>query len=351
MILITGKSIFKHFTEVKIPLYMLIGVTVIMASSFYVIQAKTTGVQPSGRPPIKEINGGDCFVQLIREDKEGLTKPLLLTERSEEDLNLIPLKQSISSFIDQEKLAGVITSASVYVRKLTNGNWIAINESETYSPGSLMKVATLITLLKQAEINPAILEKKILFKKHFSAIPTQTKTGASLIEGNTYSVKELMQYMILYSDNDATALLNGIVKFDVMLKLFKDLKMQEPGYTSQDYLINCADYSRFFRVLYNSSYLSNANSEYALKLLSQSAYNEGLVKYTDTTVIVAHKFGERNNNGEQQLHEYGIYYIDNDPYLIGVMTKGTDYKILPEVISGISKIVFDSVVEKRKTSG
>jgi beta-lactamase class A len=344
----SDKFSIRNLLRIKIPLYIFALTIAIIASSFYWIHAKSSEVLNQSSSSIEEIHGGNCVVQLIRENKDGLIRPLLLTNLDQEDPALIPLKQNILSFIEQEKLAGIIKSASVYVRMLNNGNWMSINEAEAFSPGSLMKVPTLITILKDAETNPAILEKKILFKKHFSSIPSQTKTGAALVEGTTYKVKELLEYMILYSDNDATALLNNTLNFDIMVKLFEDLKLQEPNYTQQDYLIGSSDYSRFLRVLFNASYLNAKNSEYALQLLSRSAYKEGLIKYTDSTVTVAHKFGERNNNGEQQLHEFGIYYINNNPYLIGVMTKGSDYKLLPEVISGVSKIVFDAVTDKQK---
>lgn len=350
MSLTKGKYSLKDLLKIKIPLYIVAVTFVIILSSFYFIHAKNPIHEDSSNIKIEEIHGGDCTIQLTRENVNGLIRPLLLANIDKEDESLMALKQSISSFIEQEKLAGVIKSASVYVRRLNSGNWISINQSELFSPGSLMKVPTLITILKDAETNPAILEKKVLFKKHFSAIPSQTKTGPGLIEGTTYKVRELLDYMILYSDNDATALLNNVVKFDIMVKLFKDLKLQEPGYTQQDYLIGSSDYSRFFRVLYNSSYLNTQYSEYALKLLSKSTYREGLLKYTDSTLTVAHKFGERNNNGEQQLHEFAIYYINGDPYLLGVMTKGNDFRILPEVLSGVSKIVFDAITEKQKTN-
>lgn len=346
----SGKLSIKSLLRIQIPLYMVAVAFVIVFSSYYYLYAKNplNTVLPKNR--IEEIHGGACTINLTRGKVNGLIKPLLLADLDQEDESLTALKQSISSFIEQEKLAGVIKSASVYVRRLNSGNWVSTNQSELFSPGSLMKVPTLITILKEAETNPAILEKKVLFKKHFSAIPTQTRTGPVLTEGNTYKVKELLEYMILYSDNDATALLNSIVKFDIMVELFKDLDLQEPGYTQQDYLIDCSSYSKFFRVLYNSSYLNSHYSEYALLLLSKSAYNDGLLKYTDSTITVAHKFGERNNNGEQQLHEFAIYYINGDPYLLGVMTKGNDHNMLPEVLSGVSKIVFNAIAEEHKTN-
>lgn len=62
---------------------------------------------------------------------------------------------------------------------------------------------------------------------------------------------------------------------------------------------------------------------------------------------MAHKFGEALDPQGLQLHETGIVYLGNDPYLITVMTKGRDVHQLPQVLSTISRYVFDEMVRLR----
>ena len=103
---------------------------------------------------------------------------------------------------------------------------------------------------------------------------------------------------------------------------------------------------RLFRVLYNAGYLSPKNSEFALKLLSKSDFQEGLITNIDKKVVVPRKFGYRVNSTEGDLSEFGIFYVNEHPYILGVMTRGLDYKTLNNVLSTVSTIVY----RKMKTS-
>jgi hypothetical protein len=79
-------------------------------------------------------------------------------------------------------------------------------------------------------------------------------------------------------------------------------------------------------------------------------YKNGLVKYIDPNVKVAHKFGERNSDGTQQMHEVGIVYLEGKEYLIGIFTKGSRIDQLEEVIANISKIAYEGM-KKGSTEG
>ena len=54
----------------------------------------------------------------------------------------------------------------------------------------------------------------------------------------------------------------------------------------------------------------------------------------------AAKFGERILNSVAQLHEFGIIYYNNAPYLIGVMTKGNNLAPLKQAMGDLSGMVF-----------
>lgn len=336
----------KNILTIKIPGYFLIIAVMLFVSIFVYFEVSTKRKELIPIQNVQHVS--DCNLRIVRKNDLMLTKPMVLFDKESEDESLLPLKESVLSFISEQKLAGIVNSVSVYMQNLHNGNWMAINEDELYSPGSLMKVPTLITILKDAESNPAILEKELFFKKHFSAIPEQTVTGPALTEGRSYKVKELLRFMIEYSDNDATATLNNYINFESMKTLFVELNQKVPGKQQQDYPISAFEFSKFFRVLFNASYLNEGMSEYALELLSKSAYKDAIMPGIDSNIVVAHKFGERNVNGEQQLHEFAIVYRNGNPYLIGVLTRGKDRKVLPMCISEISKIVFDYMKDADK---
>ena len=145
--------------------------------------------------------------------------------------------------------------------------------------------------------------------------------------------------MIKYSDNDATILLNLNINMRIYNQLFIDLKIPAPP-SNGEYFITTADFSKFIRVLYNGTYLHPQYSELGLRLLTTSTFKEGLKKGVDSTIVMAHKFGERIIGDKVQFHEFGIVYINNDPYLIGIMTKGSSLKQLIEIVAEISRITY-----------
>ena len=275
------------------------------------------------------------------------TRPLLLSDVNKESDNFKTLKSNLNRLIEHSKQNGTASSVSVYLRKLKNGEWIDINGREGYNPGSLLKVPVLITYLKQAEKNPELLEIEVLFDRMNVTIPAQTYGGKSIEQGKKYKVKDLLYYMAVHSDNYATTLLTQLmdrtplVEKDAYQKFFSDLEIIKSDVYDRNLSITVSEYSKFMRILYSASYLNPKDSEYALSLLAQGDFKEGLLKQLPPDVKIAHKFGEYGTEAEKQLHETGIIYAGSDAYLLTIMTKGNDIKLLPEVLSEISKHVYD----------
>ncbi|MBL0103814.1 MAG: serine hydrolase [Bacteroidetes bacterium] len=221
------------------------------------------------------------------------------------------------------------------------GKWMAINPDEQYSPGSMMKVVTLLSYLKDSEKDPSILNKRLFFDTHFSQLPEQTIITKRLSPGQSYSVRDLLETMIIDSDNDATVLLASQTNFKTYFSLLRDLQLPVPAMDQKDYPITTVKFSRLFRILFNASYLNQTNSEYALDLLSKSKFHEGLAKHLPANVTMAHKFGERFYGEDQQLHETGIVYLENRPYLVSVMTRGRSQDQLKEILSITGQTIYE----------
>ncbi len=274
--------------------------------------------------------------------RDGFThvKPLLYSEQECESPKLIPLKEDINTLIESKKAAGLISSVSVYVRDLSKGDWTTYNEGETYHPASLNKVATLITYLRAAEQDPNLLNTKLLFDEHDNSISYSTYSSKTLQPGKEYTVKELLHYMIAYSDNESTILLLKHVKPEFHYKTYTDLGLSKPSSMVGSNKLTAKEFSVFMKVLYNATYLSPSSSEFASSLLTECDFKDGLLKGLPANITVAHKFGEFGDGSSYELHESGIVYNGNSPYIITVMTKGPDRTQLKEVISHISAMVY-----------
>lgn len=232
---------------------------------------------------------------------------------------------------------------AVYFRDLNNGPWFGINEREEFIPASLLKLPTLMGMLRWAEAEPSILEKKISFTS-VEDPKRQYFTPSQEVQPNTeYTVLDLNQRMIRQSDNTAARILRGLMGNERYQDIFDVLGV--PSSTDQPTNLRVKDYATFFRILYNASYLQPATSEFALQLLTETEFNQGLAAGVPRPTVVAHKFGEswESPTSDHQLHDCGIIYYPNHPYLLCVMTRGKDFDELAGVIADISRVAFQNV--------
>lgn len=234
------------------------------------------------------------------------------------------MKATVTDIIAAAKGRGDITFASVYFRDLNNGPWFGINEKENFLPGSLLKVPMLITAYKEASLDPTFLNREVEYKATEQAPTEHFGVASTLVPGSRYKVSDLVQRMIHFSDNSATQVLYETVNPQFVSDTFNDLGIETPK--NAGYEIPVKLYASFFRILYNATYLNKAYSEKALGELSQTTFDQGLRKGVPPTIVVSHKYGERfdQDAGIVQLHDCGIIYYPKIPYLLCIMTRGTD---------------------------
>lgn len=262
--------------------------------------------------------------------------------------NFNSLKKDINQLISQEIQKKNISFASIYFRDLNNGPWFGINEKEYFAPASLIKVPILMTYLKKAENDSSLLQKKISLIITPDGDSIQNiKPSVSLAPNQEYTIEDLLEKMIIYSDNDAYNTLAQNLTEDEFIKIYKDLDIDiSKAFTDPNgNIITVSGYSSFYRILFNASYLNQEMSEKALSMLAQTQYKDGLVAGVPKDVAVAHKFGERKflDSGETQFHDCGIVYLPKKPYLLCIMTRGNDLTKASNVIKNISQKVYQTL--------
>jgi beta-lactamase class A len=99
--------------------------------------------------------------------------------------------------------------------------------------------------------------------------------------------------MIIYSDNSATNLLFNNIDHNALKDVFSDLGLKFDEQTATSDFISPKQFSLFFRILFNASYLNRSYSESALELLSQTTFKDGLEAGVPKNIEISHKFGER----------------------------------------------------------
>lgn len=328
------------FPEAAVPLAMLGGGLII---GFLIGGMSATSLQNSIKQsfrPIEEQGTGYSFVH-----------PLLGYRTPEATVlgDYLSLKDELQTTIDSQTKDGT-SRAALYFRDLDAGLWIGINQSDTYYPASLLKVPTIIALYKEAETAPSVLNEYVGYDP--SILPNVPfDDPSSLIAGRVYSVRDLISHMIEDSDNGATFTLLNRINPEFLHQVYVALGIQDPGDDSATYQISARTYALFFRILYNTTYLSPSQSEEALRLLSKSTFTQGLVAGVPKGMTVAHKYGEHvlSANGNAtgvELSDCGIIYYPAHPYLLCVMTSAKDEATATATIAKISQQTYAAVQQR-----
>lgn len=274
----------------------------------------------------------------------NLVQPLL--ECSIDSIKLLPtrkrLQEKVNSLLENDTLKDV----SVFVMQLTGGNYMSINGNTLFRPGSLMRVPHMMALLKASERNPILLSQKFVFNRDTSLFKLSLG-DQYLSPGKEYTMKQLIERMVIFSDADAADLIysSSLNRANVWERLFTTLGIghlwQDNRFTGE---ISTQEYATFLRTLYNSSFLNNRNSELCLEILSRSKFKLGIRKGIGMDDYTASKLGDLSyeENGETvvELHEAAIVYAEDNPYILCIMTKGLDFDGQSKVLEEISRFVY-----------
>lgn len=241
-----------------------------------------------------------------------------------------------------------LAEVAVYFRDLNNGPTFGIDESGEFFPASLLKVPVMMAYYRWSEEETDLLERRVLYERPVDfGVSVTIKPRIELVPGQEYLVGQLIEHMILYSDNQALYLLAQRLPQERIIELFRIIGIGDDVIKDRQAKLTVKEYAGLFRILFNSSYLSRDNSEKALELLSRTDYHDALPGRLPQGIAVAHKFGEAGTGEtERQLHDCGIAYFPDHPYLACIMTRGRDVEKLKLGIQDISRFIYDQVDEQ-----
>lgn len=276
-----------------------------------------------------------------------LINPLLFSDNAKSDSSYArELENKLAGYVKESKATSSIQSISIYFRDLNSGQWTGVDEDALYKPSSMLKVLAMMAALKVAESDQSILNERLLFHKEVSG--GMYYEGTTTITDGYYSLSKLISVMIESSDNDAfLAIVSDQRINNEFTQAYNMLHLPPAGLVdSASDFMSPKSYATLFRILYNSTFFSWQVSEKVLELLSKTNFDKGLVAGVPANIEVAHKFGENTD----ELHDCGIIYYPEHPYLLCVMTKGSDLKVLEGIIAGASKTVYNYVNTVRHPS-
>jgi beta-lactamase class A len=265
---------------------------------------------------------------------------------------LTPFQYKVKALIDSKVEHHEAVTISVYFRDLNNGNSFGIGERDKFVQKSLLKLPLMIAYFRWAEANPLVLRKTLTCTGNAAGAEQGQHGGPreKLEVGKAFTVNDLIYRMIAHDDAVAYAMLYANLPAGRLDKIFKDLYVEYDPQKQEDTL-SLSAFAAFYRILFNASYLSEEMSEKALRYLSKSSFRDGMASGIPPTIDIASKHGESTisiPSGDEstelyQLHEFGIIYYPNRPFLLGIMARGEDFDQLVKVIRDITRQVYEEV--------
>ncbi|KND48686.1 MAG: b-lactamase [Parcubacteria bacterium C7867-005] len=266
------------------------------------------------------------------------------------------LQKRLDLEIEAYLSSGRAERISAFARDLSSLRYVGVNDADTFFMASLLKVPLAIAYFRLSEITPDILDQKVKYSRGSDDYSIQSIVSPEkLVNGNEYTIRDLIFRSLAYSDNAAAEILSeNFVSFDYLQKILQALGLQLRSGNITENLVTARSYASVFRTLYNSSFLNRELSNEMLDILSKSIFSDGARKNIPKDVVVAHKFGERSLVDEQtgrtvtkQLHDCGIVYAKDgmEPYTFCIMTEGQDFDDLRSIIAKISLTIYEEITK------
>lgn len=227
---------------------------------------------------------------------------------------LQPLRERLRQLVSNEKEVQI----GLYFEFLNTGSNISINADERFWPASLTKVPLALAVMGTVQSNIWTLDQKLTLEESDKSDRSSTLHERPV--GTAFTVQELLEEMLVRSDNTAYNILVRNVPLSqidaVKEGLGLDLLFDESGRVSPK------EFARVFRALYTASYLNRSNSQYLLAMLDRAEFTEFLREPVAATIPFPHKFGIQPEAAT--FNDAGIVYVPDRPYLIVVMMRGVE---------------------------
>lgn len=223
----------------------------------------------------------------------------------------IAVSNAISNYTKQ-----VEGNVSVYYKNLTGGETITRDPDKKYYMASLYKVILVLYMLDEIKSGNASLTDRV---------------GTS-----SATLDVAIDKIITESNNEYAQTLAEQYGWKNIEKKMKP-KLGIDFSFNDDLQISVRDMGRLFEEIAYSLTLSDKDSSYILKLLSNQVKTSKLPKYLPESIYAHNKTGEF----EDYSHDAGIFYTPRANYILIFMSKSENPKATDEIMANMSKEIYE----------
>ncbi|HAR62616.1 MAG: hypothetical protein DKM50_06095 [Candidatus Margulisiibacteriota bacterium] len=244
-------------------------------------------------------------------------------------------------------------TVGISIKDLTSEEYISINGDIQFNPASVIKVPVMAEVFHQLANGKLTLDKCIVLKRN-NKVPGSG--GLYYCQnGNSYTIKHLVEKMITESDNTATNMLINFVGMNNINKYMNSLGLSQtvikddtmlskkPGYqntTTPDDMLLLLD------MMYQGKLVNKKYSLQMLEIMSAQKHKWGIRKYLPETLKIANKTGSLNS----VRNDIGIIFVKDKPYILTIFAKQipSDFEATLFVRT-ISKLIYDKVIKTQES--
>lgn len=265
-----------------------------------------------------------------------LSKRIFADNPNDVIINFTPLRLALGGYVkSQEQKIGV------YFEYLPSGGSISVNGNQEVRLASLSKVPLAMSIFRKIERGKMSLNDILVVKKEH--LDDRFGSLWKLGENVRLSVEELIKLCLVESDNTAYNVLYDALTSDEINEVYNALDVRVEG-EGDSQTVSPKTYSSIFRSLYLSSFLSKADSNRILDILTETKFNDKLPAGVPSDVKVSHKIGVfKNLDAARDLFvDCGIVFVPNRPYILCLFDQDID-EHAQERISSVSRSVYGYV--------
>lgn len=234
-------------------------------------------------------------------------------------------------------------SVSIYFEYLNSGANIQINNDTSFYPASLVKLPAAMAVMKKVESGQWHMDNRLVLMEQdrdsrFGTLYTQPV-------GTSFTIEDLLKAELIRSDDTAHNILMRNLSESELNDLRDAIGLED--LFNERGQVSAKEYSRLFRALYESSYLTRADSERILQWLTETSFNNMLASGLPAHTTFAHKIGE--DDEQQNYLDSGIVYLSNRPYMLTVMAKDHDQKSADTIMKQISSAAYKYIKDYGQT--
>ena len=251
-------------------------------------------------------------------------------------INFQPLRDYLNDKYEADQ------NVSVYFEYLPTGSNIAISKDAEFYPASLLKVPVAMVVAKKIEKGDWKWSNELVL------MPTDKdeKFGTFYKEpsNSTHTIEDIVRRSLSDSDNTAHFILVRNLEMEEISDVYEHMGLKD--FLDTDGKLSAKRYSVIFRTLYNSSYLTEENSQKLLAYLSQSEFDDYIQSGLEKDIVFSHKIG--TSDEEKVFIDSGVVYAKSRPYVLTVMTKNETEQQAKEIMKDVSERVYNYVREYKE---